>query len=672
MFNYKTYILVCIATLLIVCVQTTAQTPQDLIAIQHDIAQALDAHDIDRVLSHLQDDVVYDFAVMPVPFNGKEQIRAFFEGEFNAFPDWHVTEGLVLAAGNVLVVEHAAAGTHLGVWNGIPPTGNMQQLPHIDVYEFAGDKVKKATTYADMAGVLMQLGAMPIPQMAEWVPSFTLPDPEPTGLSRIEAAKEGQARWNAHDLAEYAKMLHPEDDVFFASVGVPLNREAYMALQELYFLAFPDAQVHPIRFVDLGDGWVLCECTWTGTHMGPYFGIPPGGAPVELRGVILYHYDEQGMERAIHCYFDNLTLTAQITPQLPEAPPIPDYLVQDEITSQSLEGNLLGDPATRPLLVYLPPSYETSPEKHYPTIYLLHGFLNDHTSFTAAGGYNLALKTLTGIDPGIDVGGIVPELMAAGHMDEAIIVMPNASNALGGSMYGRSSLIGDYRTYIAEELVSYIDQKYRTIVDRRSRGITGHSMGGYGALSLAMEYSNVFGAVAALGPGGYNMDVTPSFVDKFVTKYPLVSGLPMFVSTPEEIWNVYLSSFEANVVYAFAAAWTPNLDNPPFFVDLPVQYPEKAIVPDVLEKWLEHSLASQIALNGGNLANTAVFVGEGRGPAMIMEEPPGVDRILEALYAQGISHTYEALPGDHMTHVRKQLAAALKFLNAHIGSPETP
>jgi enterochelin esterase-like enzyme len=336
------------------------------------------------------------------------------------------------------------------------------------------------------------------------------------------------------------------------------------------------------------------------------------------------------------------------------------YLVQDEITSPSLEGNLLGDPATRPILLCLPPSYETSPEKRYPTVYLLHGFTADHTLFTAAGPL------------GVDIENVVDELMASGQMGETIIVMANGVNSYGGSLYERSEVIGDYRDYIAKDLVGYIDGKYRTIADRSHRGIAGHSMGGYGALSLAMEYPDVFGAVAALSPALADVEVEPTWPDMIVVTYPLVKPLPIVGSSPDDRRNIWLSNFWVNVAYAMAAAWTPNMDNPPYYIDLPVQWPEKTIVQEVWEKWVESDLASQIERDGANLSNTPIFVDEGRGPTVSMEEVGGVDRLLVALYEQGISYTYDAFDGDHLSHLGYQLASALKFLYPHIASDDTP
>jgi S-formylglutathione hydrolase len=349
-----------------------------------------------------------------------------------------------------------------------------------------------------------------------------------------------------------------------------------------------------------------------------------------------------------------LVVSAQAIAQNPADVNIPAYYIQDQITSLALEGNVLGDPATRPLLVYLPPSYDKEPERRYPTIYLLHGFQANETCFVSGGDFDLYFKSF-GVDLGADVGNIVTELMAAGKMGEAIVVMPDASNSFGGSWYQKSDLIGDYRTYIAEELVTHIDTKYRTIADPNHRAIAGHSMGGYGALSLAIEYPDIFRAVAALSPVN-DFQTEPNAIDLFVAQWP------------QEVGLLPSTDFITNIFYAWAAAFTPNLGNPPFFVDLPVKYPEKTAVPEIWQKWVDADLIHQIERGGVNLANTAILVVNGRGPTMLMEEV-AADTLVAALYEKALSFTYVPTPGDHLSDLRMKLSVALEFLYPHIAAP---
>ncbi len=107
-----------------ICNQANAQESAELITIHHGVAEALDAHDFDKFLSYFTDDAVYDFVPYPMVMNSKEEIRIFFEDLLVSFPDFSTTEGRVLASGNILVVDHSLVGTHLGVWEGVPLTGN--------------------------------------------------------------------------------------------------------------------------------------------------------------------------------------------------------------------------------------------------------------------------------------------------------------------------------------------------------------------------------------------------------------------------------------------------------------------------------------------------------------------------------------------------------------------
>ncbi len=365
-----------------------------------------------------------------------------------------------------------------------------------------------------------------------------------------------------------------------------------------------------------------------------------------------------------------LQATAQDLPPAPEYPLIPGYVTQDQFTSPSLEGNLLGDPATRDVLVYLPPSYDTAPDRHYPAIYVLHGYVVDHRAYV--GHLNTTMQALTGMDLGIDLGSIVPELLANGRMGEAIIVLPDCLNIYGGTIYERSEVTGDYRDFVARDLVGYMDAQYRTIPDREHRGITGHSSGAYGAISLAIEYPHVFGSVAALGPANL-VDPKETALLGYMEMNPDSQGVPTLVSSDTrdaDAWEILLSTIDTTVEYGIAAGFSPNPDNPPYYVDIPVTYTDgtAALDEDLWAQWVERDLISQIERDGANLSDTAIFLDQGVGATVIFGETRGMGETLAALEAQGIPFTYDAFDGDHLTHLRYQLASALKFLSPNIGA----
>jgi predicted ester cyclase len=182
----------------------------------------------------------------------------------------------------------------------------------MDVVEFEGLKIKRLTTYDDGLTQLIQLGAMPAPQLPALKPSFILPAPEATGLSPAQHQTEAVLRYNAHDLVGWAKLISTNADILYGALGFPINRDQAVALQELFFLGFPDLKGEIIRTIDMGGGYVVLETVFRGTHRGPYFGVPATGRSVVIPTAWISRIDSQGLLTYFHCYFDNLGILAQI------------------------------------------------------------------------------------------------------------------------------------------------------------------------------------------------------------------------------------------------------------------------------------------------------------------------------------------------------------------------
>ncbi len=156
-------------------------------------------------------------------------------------------------------------------------------------------------------------------------------------------------------------------------------------------------------------------------------------------------------------------------------------IVQDSVVSPALSRQ------KKPFLIYLPPSYNTAQgrTRHYPTLYLLHGSPGTERDWFAAGKADQSVDTL----------------LAQGKIPELIMILPDGNGRPGQtSEWGNS---GDGRqlieTYVAVDLVRYVDAKYRTIAEPAYRGIGGLSMGGFGATNIALHHPDVFGFVISLG-----------------------------------------------------------------------------------------------------------------------------------------------------------------------------
>lgn len=333
------------------CTSALAQTPDELIAIRADAHAALNGHDVALFLSSFTEDAVMDFTAAPAPFVGHEAIGAFFASELVAFPDWQATDTDVFAAGSVVVAPQVISGTHEGMWNGIPPTGNPVQLPMLAFVDFQGDKIKQLTAYADMAGQMIQLGVAPVPEMPPLIPSFDVPNPEPSGLSPLEANDELLTRWNSGDLAGFFKRVRADATFFDSGFGIPLGRDEYVAACESLLYAFPDLLGQFTRTIDLGDGWVAVEVVFTGTHNGPFMGVPATGRPMVLRAGSLRHFDADGLLTDFSLYYDTLTLMSQITaitPVDPGSAGLMAYYAMDgdasDDSGHNLNGTVMGDP----------------------------------------------------------------------------------------------------------------------------------------------------------------------------------------------------------------------------------------------------------------------------------------------------------------------------------------
>ena len=309
-------------------------------------------------------------------------------------------------------------------------------------------------------------------------------------------------------------------------------------------------------------------------------------------------------------------------------------LVGDTIHSKALERNLYGDSPDRPMLVYLPPSYATSPDKRYPVIYLLHGY---GTTEKGWAGY-------APVKPAMDT------LIAAGTIREMIVVMPNAMNAFGGSFYTNSAATGNWDDYIANDLVAYIDKKYRTIARPESRGLAGHSMGGYGTFAVGMRHAGeTYSALYALSG--------------CCTRFSRDAGASTTwarVAAAQTLDDVRQLPFGAHVSAALTAAFSPNIAAPPLYLGLPfVQNGTKwTVVDSIYRLWAEHAPFDMIATHVDQLKRLRGFMFDvGLSDALV--PPASLAAIDTELTRVGIKHTFETYDGDHTNRIAARISTRL-------------
>ena len=294
-------------------------------------------------------------------------------------------------------------------------------------------------------------------------------------------------------------------------------------------------------------------------------------------------------------------------------------VVVDSLYSEALE-NEGGETPTRALSVYLPPGYDDG-ETRYPVIYYLHGFLNDHTLTPA-------------------MVEVLDYAIAARKIPPFILVTADNRTQIDGSFYSNSDLFGGWETFMARDLVAYVDGKYRTLADRSSRGVTGHSMGGYGALKLAMRYPETFSSVYALSPGA--LTVIGEYGPNSNTYRELAA-----IETEEDLMRSYFPK----VVVAFGRAWSPNEDAR-FGADIPFTYAGDSLVvhPEVLDKWYAempvHMIDSHLdALQ--SLDGIALDWGRNAGDRFVRQ----CEMFSQRLENVGIEHQSEEYIGTHVSGI---------------------
>ena len=294
-------------------------------------------------------------------------------------------------------------------------------------------------------------------------------------------------------------------------------------------------------------------------------------------------------------------------------------IVYDSLYSKSLE-NKFGENPTRKLSVYLPPGYEKS-GKRYPVIYFLHGFGGDHN-----------------FPRGIE---LLDYAIATRRIRPFIFVVPNEKTTYGGSFFSNSGVFGNWEDFTAVDLVAYIDKKYRTLARKESRGITGHSMGGYGALKIAMHHPDIFSSVYAISPGA--LTIVGEYGPNSNT-FRELSGL----HTMEGVRKTYFGS----VMIAFGRSWSANPDKPPFYCDLPFEYKgDELIVHEaVLKKWHANMPVHMIDDNLENLQKLRAIKldwGRNAGDRFTLQ----CDMFSQRLENVGITHFAEEYIGTHTSGI---------------------
>ncbi|MAO96566.1 MAG: esterase [Citromicrobium sp.] len=308
----------------------------------------------------------------------------------------------------------------------------------------------------------------------------------------------------------------------------------------------------------------------------------------------------------------------------------------DRVDSPAIEGNLEANTMYREVYVITPPGYDENPDARYPVVYFLHGYWGSperyakhHIDFTAA----------------------VDKAAAAGH--PMILVVPNGDSKWKGAFYSSGPTVGDYEGFVAHDLVSWIDEYYRSIPEAASRGLSGHSMGGYGTARVALKNPGIFSSIYMMSACCLDPAVmTPEMAQKIESM------------SPEEVEN---AEFFQLAAISTLVAWSPDPTDEGFLkadtglredgtIDPLVNQRIAANAPVVI---LPQYLRSLTTLDG-----FAMDIGD---KDFLLEG----NRIWRAeLDRFGVDYDFELYKGDHTNRVNERFADhVMPFFAEHLEGP---
>jgi S-formylglutathione hydrolase len=320
------------------------------------------------------------------------------------------------------------------------------------------------------------------------------------------------------------------------------------------------------------------------------------------------------------------------------------------IPAPALANNAFKEPARQEIAVYLPPSYEGSKQR-YPVVFYLTGM---GVKLASARGYPL-------IQAGAD------HLLTTRKMREMIVVTVSGFNTLGASLYVNSPINGDWEDFVVRDVVRYVDSHYRTLTTAASRGISGHSMGGYGAFQLAMHHPDIFGAVYSLSPAVFDahgladssMFASPEVINSVLDMIDAVARLPQEQAQAAFLKEYAHASAAVQMTLAYGAAFSPAPDGKPPYVAYPYHRSAGQLIQDpaIWSRWdsgwggLDEKI-QRYAANLRKLKAIGIEYGELEESTWL---PRGCEYLSHRLAVAGIPNSLLTFKGTHYSQLDQRI-----------------
>jgi hypothetical protein len=307
------------------------------------------------------------------------------------------------------------------------------------------------------------------------------------------------------------------------------------------------------------------------------------------------------------------------------------------IASEALHGNPLGDPSDRPIWVYVPPGYDDEPDRRYPAIYMIQGLTGQLDMWRNRSPFRRNFPELS------------DELFARGEAPPAITVWVDCWTSLGGSQFLDSLGTGNYLTYLCDEVVPFVDERYRTIADRDHRGIAGKSSGGYGAMVVPMLRPELWGGLAThAGDALFETCYLPAFRESVRALRDDYDG------SFENFWKDFRSRpalskpSDGHLLndWCMAACYSTDPDGT---VRLPFDPATGELLQDVWERWLEKDPVRMVPAHADALRSMrAIYIDAGKKDEYYLDL--GAEAFRRELESIGVTDvSFELFDATHMS-----------------------
>lgn len=332
--------------------------------------------------------------------------------------------------------------------------------------------------------------------------------------------------------------------------------------------------------------------------------------------------------------------------------PLRGRLAELAITSEAAGDNMLGDPAARRVIAYLPPQYEDDPRRRFPLLVAL-------AAFTGSGP-----KLLNWESFGETLAQRVDRLIVGGSMAPCVIVMPDCFTSLGGNQYINTPVLGRWEDFIYQDLLPSLAAELRILDDPQHRGIFGHSSGGYGALIHAMRHPGQWGA-AACHSGDMDFDLLyRSDLPKALRALSKFGGDAVaFLTALGDSPKIHGEDFYAMMILAMAASYDPQPGSDlASALKLPVDLETCELNERAWARWLRHDpieLVAKPEVQASLKGLRALHIDCGSRDEYNLHF--GARRLHAALDAAQIGHSYDEFPDGH-SKVAYRLDVSLPLL----------